>query len=153
MKVRRQSAGLLAFRRKHGSLEVFLVHMGGPFWQRKEAGAWSIPKGEFEDEAPLTAAMREFREETGLVPEGTFLALSPIRQSGGKTVHAFAVEWDCDPASIKSNTFRLEWPKSSGVMREFPEVDRAEWFTVGEARAKLVKGQVALIDELDTRLS
>ena len=149
----KQSAGLLAFRRKGSSIEVLLVHMGGPFWQHKEDGAWSIPKGEFEaPEAPLDAARREFHEETGLMPEGKCLELSPVKQSSGKTIFAWAVEWDCDATKIKSNTFALEWPKGSGVMREFPEVDRAGWFPLAEARKKLVKGQLPFLDELEKLL-
>lgn len=141
---------MLLFRRSGTSFEVFLVHMGGPFWQRKDKGAWTIPKGEFDDdEAPLDAARREFQEETGLTPEGKFLELSPVKQSSGKVVFAWAVEWDCDATTIKSNTFSMEWLKDSGVMREFPEVDRAGWFSVAEARRKMVKGQVALLDELE----
>jgi predicted NUDIX family NTP pyrophosphohydrolase len=149
----KKSAGLLVFRRKDSSVEVFLVHMGGPFWQHKEDGAWSIPKGEFEDnEAPLEAARREFQEETGLMPEGEFLELPPVKQSSGKTVFAWAVEWDCDATKIRSNTFSMEWPKGSGVMREFPEADRAEWVSLAEARQKLVKGQVPLLEELEKLL-
>ena len=132
--------------------EVFLVHPGGPFWQRKDEGAWSIPKGEFEDETPLEAAVREFQEETGFAPRGNFLELSPIKQAGGKTVFAWALEWDCDPAKIKSNTFMMEWPKGSGTMREFAEVDRAGWFSFDEARKKLLKGQVPLLEQLRERL-
>ena len=144
----KKSAGLLVFRRKDSGTEVFLVHPGGPFWQRKDEGAWSIPKGEFQDEPPLEAAVREFQEETGLSPSGNFLELSPIKQAGGKTVFAWALEWDCDPTTIKSNTFTMEWPKGSGVMREFAEVDRAGWFNLKEARKKLLKGQVPLLEQL-----
>jgi len=144
------SAGLVVFRRQDSSVEVFLVHMGGPFWQHKDDGSWSIPKGEFEDdEAPLDAARREFQEETGLTPDGKFLELPPVKQPSGKVIFAWAVEWDCDATKIKSNTFALEWPKGSGVMREFPEVDRAAWFSLTEARRKLLKGQLPLLDELD----
>lgn len=146
----KQSAGLLLFRRKEGSLEVFLVHMGGPFWQHKDQGAWSIPKGEFaEDEAPLEAAKREFQEETGLTaPAGGFLELQPVKQSSGKVVSAWAVEGDCDAANVKSNTFTMEWPKGSGKIREFPEIDKAGWFAIEQARGKILKGQVKLLDEL-----
>jgi predicted NUDIX family NTP pyrophosphohydrolase len=146
----KKSAGLLVFRRSGASPEVFLVHMGGPFWQHKDEGAWTIPKGEFEDnEAPLAAAQREFQEETSLTPEGQFLELAPVKQASGKVVFAWAVEGDCDATKIKSNTFSIEWPKGSGAIREFPEVDRAGWFSLVEARKKLVKGQVPLVDELE----
>jgi predicted NUDIX family NTP pyrophosphohydrolase len=127
--------------------------MGGPFWARKDEGAWSIPKGEFENEAPLDAALREVKEETDLEPKGTFLELSPVKQSGGKIVFAWAVEWDCDPTQIKSNTFTLEWPKGSGKMREFPEVDRATWFPLAEARSKILKGQLPLLSEFEGKLA
>jgi predicted NUDIX family NTP pyrophosphohydrolase len=147
------SAGLLLFRRRNSSTEVFLVHMGGPFWARKDDGAWTIPKGEFEKEAPLDAALREVKEETGIEPKGNFLELSPVKQSGGKTVFAWAVEWDCDPTQIKSNTFTMEWPKGSGKMREFPEVDRAAWFPLEEAQTKILKGQLPLLTELEGKLA
>jgi len=151
--VAKQSAGLLLFRRKGGRLEVFLVHPGGPFWVRRDTNAWSIPKGEFgPDEDALTAAKREFHEETGVQIEGAFLELPPLKQPGGKIVHAFAVEADCDPAVIRSNTFSMEWPPKSGKLREFPEVDRAAWFDIETARAKLHRGQVALLDALRDRL-
>jgi len=149
----KQSAGLLMYRRRDGRVEVFLVHPGGPFWAKKDAAAWSIPKGEFAaDEDPLAAAQREFAEETGLTPSGPFAALAPIKQTGGKTVQAWAVEGDCDPAAVRSNTFTIEWPPRSGRRQEFPEVDRAEWFTLGVARNKIHKGQVALLDQLERLL-
>jgi predicted NUDIX family NTP pyrophosphohydrolase len=145
----KKSAGLLLFRWKDSSLQVFLVHMGGPFWQHKESGAWTIPKGEFEeDESPLNAAVRECQEETGLRPTGRFIELTPVKQSGGKLVLAWALEWDCDPTIIQSNTFSMEWPKGSGVMSEFPEIDRAAWFSLSDARTKIVKGQIPLLEEL-----
>jgi predicted NUDIX family NTP pyrophosphohydrolase len=145
----RQSAGLLPFRRRAGGLEVFLVHPGGPFWAKKDQGAWSIPKGEYEPgEDPLAAARREFAEETGIVPEGDFVALTPLRQRGGKIVRAFAFESDLDPHTIKSNTFVMEWPPRSGRQQEFPEVDRAGWFTVDAAKQKLLAAQVGLVEEL-----
>jgi predicted NUDIX family NTP pyrophosphohydrolase len=145
----KQSAGLLLFRRRAGALEVLLVHPGGPFWAKKDQGAWSIPKGEYEPgEDPLVAARREFAEETGIVPEGEFMALAPLRQAGGKLVRAFAIEGDLDPETIKSNTFVMEWPPRSGRRQEFPEVDRAGWFTLEEAQRKLLAGQVPLIQEL-----
>ncbi len=148
----KKSAGLLLFRRKEKATEVFLTHMGGPFWQHKDAGAWSIPKGEFENEAPLEAALREFQEETGQVAGGEFIELAPVQQAGGKTVFAFAVECDCDPALVKSNAFRMEWPKGSGVIREFPEVDRANWFSLTEARARILKSQLPLLNQLCDKL-
>jgi predicted NUDIX family NTP pyrophosphohydrolase len=136
------------FRWRDGQLEVLLVHPGGPFWARKDDGAWSIPKGEIgEDEDPLAAARREVQEETGAVPGGTFLALAPVRQAGGKIVQAWAVESDLDPADIRSNTFEIEWPPRSGRRRTFPEIDRAAWFTIPVARAKILRGQLPLIDE------
>jgi len=140
------SAGLLLYRWREGRLEVFLVHPGGPFWARKDEGAWSIPKGELAaGEDPLVAARREFAEETGLVPDGAFVALTPLRQAGGKIVHAFALEGDCDPSAIRSNSFTIEWPPRSGQRREFPEVDRAGWFALAEAQRKILKGQLGLL--------
>jgi predicted NUDIX family NTP pyrophosphohydrolase len=150
MMARAQSAGVLMFRRRNDSLEVLLVHPGGPFWQRKDDGAWSIPKGEFlEGEAPDAAARREFAEETGCALRGKLLPLTPVKQPSGKVVHPFAIEGDLDPASIRSNTFALEWPPRSGITREFPEVDRAGWFTVADARRKLIAGQRPILDELE----
>lgn len=144
------SAGLLLFRRKGGHLEVLLVHPGGPFFKNKDQGAWSIPKGESQSgEEPLQAALREFEEETGLKPQGTPLALGSVRQPGGKIIHAWAIEGDCDASRIRSNTFCLEWPPKSGQLREFPEVDRAGWFRLEEARKKLLSGQRPLLDRLE----
>ena len=143
------SAGLLLFRHGSHGLEVLLVHPGGPFWARKDAGAWSIPKGELADgEDPLQAAIREAREELGVDVDGDFLPLTPVRQAGGKLVRAWAVRADLDPAGVRSNTFELEWPPGSARMQTFPEVDRAGWFRPDEARLKILKGQVPLIDEL-----
>ena len=146
----KKSAGLLLFRETRDGLEVLLVHPGGPFWARKDDGAWSIPKGEFEDgEDPLAAARREFEEETGArPPAGEPIPLEPVRQPSGKIVHAWAVRGDFDPRDLKSNTFRMEWPPRSGREGEFPEVDRAAWFTFEQARRKIQKGQIAIIDEL-----
>ena len=142
------SAGLLLYRRR-GELEVFLVHPGGPFWAKKDAGAWSIPKGEIgEGEEPLQAAQREFLEETGFPTGGEFRPLELLKQSGGKSVHAWAVEADCDPSELRSNLFSLEWPPKSGQTREFPDVDRAAWLTISEAREKILKGQIGFIDQL-----
>jgi predicted NUDIX family NTP pyrophosphohydrolase len=148
------SAGLLLYRWREGRLEVFLVHPGGPFWARKDQGAWSIPKGEFTaGEDPLLAARREVEEETGLVPDGASVALSPLRQAGGKIVHAFALEGDCDPTAIRSNSFTIEWPPRSGERREFPEVDRAAWFALAEAKRKILKSQLGLLEQLVELLS
>lgn len=148
---RKQSAGLLMYRRREGALEVLLVHPGGPFWARRDDGAWTIPKGEIDrvnGEEPLATACREFREETGLTPQGPFVALAPVRQKGGKVVHAWAFAGDCDPAALTSNLFTMEWPPRSGVFASFPEVDRAAFFGVAEARRKLNPAQVAWLDEL-----
>ena len=149
----KNSAGLLIYRFRDGELEVFLVHPGGPFWAKKDLGAWSIPKGEFESgEDPLQAARREFQEETGCVVEGPFRLLTPIKQGGGKVVHAWASEGDCNEAAIRSNTFSIEWPPHSGKSQEFPEVDRAAWMGIETAKQKILKGQVPLIDQLRTSL-
>ncbi len=147
------SAALLLFRRRD-ELEVLIAHMGGPFWARKDAGAWSIPKGEYTDgEEPLAAARREFAEEMGSPPpDGEVIALGTVRQSGGKTVTTFAVEGDFDLAGFASGTFEMEWPRGSGRVRAFPEVDRAEWVTLPVAREKLVKGQVPVLDALRAHL-
>lgn len=146
----KKSAGLLLYRDAVGRLEVLLVHPGGPFWAKKDAGAWSIPKGEIgEGEDPLAAAKREFEEETGTRPPGEAIALPPRRQAGGKLVHAWAVRGDLDPAALKSTTFTLEWPPRSGRRQEFPEVDRAAWFTLDEARGKILKSQAPFLDDLE----
>lgn len=143
------SAGLLLFRRTSAGPEVFLVHPGGPFWAKKDAGAWSIPKGLYEsDEDPLAAAKREFAEETGFTPEGDTTELGELRQPSGKRIVAWAMEGDLDPAAIKSNLFAMEWPPKSGRLAEFPEVDRAAWFRPAEARSKLLKGQVPFLERL-----
>ncbi len=146
----RVSAGLLMYRWAGGDLQVLLVHPGGPFFRNKDEGAWSIPKGEVgPGEDLLAAGVREFGEEIGVVPTGPFLALSPVKQKGGKLVHAWAFEGDCDPKSISCNTFTIEWPPRSGRHEEFPEVDRAGFFGPEEARRKVNAGQVPLIDELE----
>jgi len=134
-------------------LEVFIAHMGGPFWAKKDEGAWSIPKGEFEDtEEPLEAAKREFYEETGITPQGEFIELGTIQQSSGKIIYAWAFEGNCDPQKIKSNTFEMEWPPRSGKFARFPEIDKAAWFPADIAKQKLIKGQRGLIDELKSFL-
>jgi predicted NUDIX family NTP pyrophosphohydrolase len=130
-------------------LEVLLVHPGGPFWKSKDLGAWSIPKGEIQPgKDTLAAARREFVEELGFAPEGYFTALSPVKQKGGKVIHAWAVKGDCDPAKCRSNTFQMEWPPRSGRLQEFPEVDQAAWFSVDEARNKINAAQAPLLDKL-----
>jgi predicted NUDIX family NTP pyrophosphohydrolase len=145
----KQSAGLLMYRRRGEALQILLVHPGGPFWAKKDLGAWSIPKGEFgEDEDALKAARREFEEETSFLPTGNFIRLGAIKQPSGKLIHAWAFEGDLDAKKIQSNTFLMEWPPQSGNQQEFPEVDRAEWFTVETAREKIIKGQVGFVDEL-----
>jgi predicted NUDIX family NTP pyrophosphohydrolase len=151
---RKQSAGLLLFRRRGSSLEVLLVHPGGPLWARKDDGAWSIPKGEVqENEDTLAAARREVDEETGARPSGTFISLSPVRQTGGKIVHVWAVESDFDPASLKSNLFEMEWPPKSGSRRSFPEVDRAGWFDLETAGRKILASQAIVLKHLKDRLT
>jgi predicted NUDIX family NTP pyrophosphohydrolase len=152
------SAGVILYRRANERLEVLLAHPGGPYWRRKDAGAWSIPKGERRDgEEPLAAALREFEEETGIKLEGELERqlepLGEVKQAGGKIVHAWTIERDCDPTQIHSNTFSLEWPPKSGKIQEFPEIDRFEWFPIAEARQKLVKAQTAFLDRLAERVS
>lgn len=146
----KHSAGLLLYRTKNGYLEVFLIHPGGPFWQNKDKGAWSIPKGEFSGEPPLEAAKRELKEETGFTVRGPFIELTPIVQKGGKWVHAWGVEKDVDPDKLKSNTFTMKF--ASGGSKEYPEVDRGGWFTVAEAKEKILESQVRLVDELDSKV-
>jgi predicted NUDIX family NTP pyrophosphohydrolase len=152
----RQSAGILVFRETEtGQLEVLLAHPGGPFWASKDEGAWTIPKGEYlPDEEPLVAAEREFAEETGLeLPNSTRLSLGEIRQLGGKTVVAWAVRGEVDPARATSNTFEMEWPPKSGQIRTFAEIDRVAWFNVDVAKEKLIKAQTTLVDRLVSQLS
>ena len=146
----RRSAGILLYRRRRGAVEVLLVHPGGPLWARRDAGVWSIPKGEVgEGEDPLAVARREFEEETGHpAPEDGLLALGEVRQRGGKVVAAWAAEGDLDPAALTSNRFSLEWPPRSGLRREFPEVDRAGWFDPATAREKLLAAQAELVHRL-----
>jgi predicted NUDIX family NTP pyrophosphohydrolase len=153
--VPKRSAGLLLYRVIDGVTEVLIGHPGGPFWTRKDDGAWSIPKGEYaDDEDPWTAAQREFREEIGFdVPAGARFEFAPVKQPGGKIVTAFAVRGDLDVTDSKSNTFELEWPRGSGKVREFPEIDRVAWLSVAEARLKLLKGQWPLLDGLVEHLA
>ena len=142
------------FRKPGANLEVFLVHPGGPFWVKKDLGAWSIPKGEYgEADDALQAAQREFREETGFEVNGDFLPLGQVKQAGGKIITAWAVEGDCSPVAIRSNTFSIEWPPKSGRQQEFPEVDRASWFTVAEAKVRILKGQLEFLNRLSTQIA
>jgi predicted NUDIX family NTP pyrophosphohydrolase len=150
----KRSAGLMMCRRLKGELEVFLVHPGGPIWARKDKGAWTVPKGEYdEDEDSLTAARREFEEETGFKAFGEFIPLGTIKQKSGKRVTAWAFEGDCDPANLKSNTCEIEWPPRSGRRLEIPEVDRGRWFSLEEARKYLREEQLPLLDNLWRALS
>jgi predicted NUDIX family NTP pyrophosphohydrolase len=149
-----QSAGILLYRRRTGEPEVLLAHPGGPFWEKKDLGAWSIPKGEYDDtEDPLACAIREFEEELGAPPPADdLLELGTTRQAGGKLVTAWAAEGDLDPANVRSNTFTLEWPPRSGVIREFPEIDRAQWFPLAEARRRINPAQVMFLERLRKKL-
>jgi predicted NUDIX family NTP pyrophosphohydrolase len=148
------SAGILCYRYRGTGLEVFLVHPGGPFWINRDAEAWSIPKGLIEDqELPLAAARREFTEETGFEVQGEFLELGELKQpSKKKIVHAWAIEKDFDETQIKSNTFSLEWPRNSGIIRDYPEVDQGAWFTLDEAMHKMNKGQRGFLKRLQAKL-
>jgi predicted NUDIX family NTP pyrophosphohydrolase len=149
----KRSAGLLLYRCSEREIEVFLVHPGGPFWAKKDRGAWSIPKGEYSDgEEPLAAARREFKEETGFAIEGIFVELGAIRQAGGKLVSAWALEGDLDPAKVVSNRFQMQWPPRSGRMIEVPEVDRGAWFTLQEARDRILPSQSPFLDRLAEKL-
>jgi predicted NUDIX family NTP pyrophosphohydrolase len=153
-KMPKKSAGFLPYREREGNLEVFLVHMGGPYWSGKDVGAWSIPKGEYEsEEDPFTVAKREFQEETGFQAVGEFIALGARKQPSGKIITAWAFAGDFDAGAIRSNTFSMEWPARSGQIQQFPEVDRAEWFTPEMAREKILKGQRAFIEELEHLLN
>jgi predicted NUDIX family NTP pyrophosphohydrolase len=145
----KRSAGLLMYRWHNHELQVFLVHPGGPFWAKKDMGAWSVAKGEYVDgEIPLEAAKREFQEETGFVAQGAFLELGTVQQSGGKVVSAWAFEGDCDPAAMVSNHCQVEWPPRSGRMIEIPEVDRGDWFSIAEGRERILKSQAPFLDRL-----
>jgi predicted NUDIX family NTP pyrophosphohydrolase len=146
----KRSAGLLMYRIRGEIVEVLLVHPGGPFWAKKDEGAWSIPKGEYsKDENPFTVAKREFQEETGFVAEGEFKPLKMVVQPSGKEVTTWAFQGDCDPSLCKSNTFSMEWPPHSGKQQEFPEVDRAQWFTIEQAKKKNLKGQVPILEDFE----
>ena len=149
----RQSAGILLFRHRYARLEVFLAHPGGPFWSRKDAASWTIPKGEFEKgEEPLAAAIREFQEETGLAPGAELLPLGSVKHKSGKKVSAWAFEGDCDPSTLRSNTFQMEWPPRSGKTHEFPEIDRAAFFTIEAAREKMHPAEFEFVTRLITLL-
>ena len=148
------SAGLLMFRRRDDQIEVLLVHPGGPFWAKKDLGSWSLPKGEYsEGEDPLAAARREFEEETGFTAGDRAIPLTPVRMPSGKLVQAWAVRGDAEPSALRSNEFEMEWPPKSGRRRRFPEVDRAAWFSIADAKIKILKGQVPFLDELLRRVS
>jgi len=149
MKINKLSAGILLYRVKHGEVEYFLVHPGGPFWKNKDLGVWTIPKGEYvKPEEPLVAALREFNEETGIELEGPFMALQPIVQKGGKQVSAWATNGDANTDAISSNSFEMEWPPKSGKHQSFPEIDKASWFSFDEAMKKMNPAQTAFIIEL-----
>jgi predicted NUDIX family NTP pyrophosphohydrolase len=149
----KQSAGILLYRFKDKILEVLLVHPGGPFYKNKDLGVWSVPKGEFgNDEDSLSAAIREFKEETGTFLIGNFLELSPIRQKSGKTVYCWALQGEMDAEHIKSNTIMIEWPMKSGKMQEFPEVDKAAWLSIEEAKKKIIASQIPLLTELSAKV-
>ncbi|WP_026898261.1 NUDIX domain-containing protein [Daejeonella oryzae] len=150
--MKQKSAGILLYRFQNNVLEVLLVHPGGPFWEKKDAGAWSIPKGLFENhEDPLKAAIREMEEETGLQISGDFIELNPVKQRSGKIVYAWAIAGNCNVDEIKSNSFELEWPPKSGVKKSFPEIDKAAWFNMDEAKNKILQAQIPLIKELESK--
>ncbi len=147
------SAGILVYRKKDKEYEVLLVHPGGPFWAKKELNAWSVPKGEVEEQEEIfKAALREFKEETGFEAVGEFIALTPVKQPSGKMIYAWAVESDFEAEKIVSNEFEMEWPPTSGKYKRFPEIDRAGWFTFAVARNKIVKGQIPILEELAEKL-
>ncbi len=148
--IKKQSAGLILYRKTTKNTEIFLVHPGGPFWKNKDEGAWSIPKGEFtSDEEPLTAAIREFKEETGISIDGNFREFQPVVIKSGKKIFAWAIEKDVNEKNVISNSFEMEWPPKSGKMQSFPEVDRAGWFTLSVAKIKISQGQLPLLQQLE----
>jgi predicted NUDIX family NTP pyrophosphohydrolase len=150
----KKSAGILLYRKAASGIEIFLMHPGGPFWKKKDTAAWSIPKGELSDnEDEEQAARREFEEETGFTVSGELIPLKPVKQKNGKIIMAWAVEQNLDAGKIKSNLFEMEWPPKSGKFQQFPEMDRADWFSVEEARTKMFLGQSALIDDLLEKLN
>lgn len=145
----KKSAGILLYRKIKDDIEVMLVHPGGPFYKNKDQNTWTIPKGEFEEgEDPFLAARREFHEETGFEIKGKFLPLTVVKQNGGKLVHTWAIEGDLDCSKVKSNTFSIEWPPKSGKQKDFPEIDKASWFSISEAKEKILKGQIPILNEL-----
>ncbi len=149
----KKSAGILVYRKRNDIYQFFLAHPGGPFWAKKDVNSWSIPKGEFTDEEePFEAAKREFKEETGFEIEGDFISLPIIKQPSGKIVFAWAVEGDIDESEIVSNTFELEWPPKSGIIKHFPEIDKCAWFSTEIAKQKILKGQIPFIEEMIIRL-
>jgi predicted NUDIX family NTP pyrophosphohydrolase len=153
MTMPKRSAGLLMYRRTATGLEVFLVHPGGPFWAKKDAGVWTIPKGEYlEGEPPLEAARREFTEETGFTADGQFIELDTIKQAGGKIVTAWAFEGDCDPKALRSNVCQIEWPPRSGRQLEIPEIDRGQWFSASEAKERILQSQLPFLEMLSQKL-
>lgn len=152
--MRKRSAGLLAYREVAGTLEVFLVHPGGPFFEKRDLAVWSLPKGEYKwGDDPFATALREYEEETGFKPNGDFFSLGELRQSTAKIVTAWAFRGDFNPDCLKSNLFSMEWPKGSGVLMRFPEVDRGAWFTIDIARQKILKGQVGFLEMLGRNLA
>jgi predicted NUDIX family NTP pyrophosphohydrolase len=149
----KKSAGILVYRKTKEEYEILLVHPGGPFWAKKDMNSWSIPKGEFEDdEEPLAAAKREFEEETGFKIEGEFIELNPVKQPGGKLIYSWSVEGDINASEVKSNLFKMEWPPRSGAFKEFPEIDRAEWFSFKTAKQKIITGQIPIVENLRNKL-
>ena len=154
MKAKRKSAGILLYRFRDEHIQLFLVHPGGPFWANKDQGAWTIPKGEFQDgEEPLITAKREFFEETGKALSGNFIELTPILQKAGKLVYAYATQGDLDEKKMKSNTYKVEWPPKSGKWKSYPEVDKGDWFSVEESKKKINAAQIAFVDELLQKLN
>ncbi|MBA3705313.1 MAG: NUDIX domain-containing protein [Bacteroidetes bacterium] len=150
----KKSAGILLYRLKNSFPEVLLAHPGGPFFVKKDLGVWTIPKGEYTDaEEPLEAAKREFKEETGMYVNGEFIALTPVKLKSSKTVNAWAIQGDIDPTKIKSNLFELEWPPKSGLIKHFPEIDKAEWFNTDDAKEKINPGQIGFIEQLEVMLN
>ena len=149
----KKSAGILLFKIENKILKIFLAHPGGPFWKNKDDGAWTIPKGEFDDdEDALEAAKREFEEETGIKISGKFIELKPVKQKSGKLILAWAAEGDLDPKKINSNEFEIEWPPRSGKRKSFPEIDKADWFNLTDAKKKIIEGQLPLIIELENNI-
>ncbi|MEO7767616.1 MAG: NUDIX domain-containing protein [Ferruginibacter sp.] len=147
--MQKRSAGIILYRFRNSLPEILLVHPGGPFWAKKDLGAWSIPKGDFDDnENPLDAAKREFEEETGIKIAGKFIELTPVKQKAGKLIYAWALQKDVNTVEVKSNIFEMQWPPKSGKMKEFPEIDKAEWFGIEKTKEKVLQGQLPLIMEL-----